>query len=384
MPELKNLNISAIRNEFPYLSSGMIYLNHAAIGPHPSCVVDGINRHLASRNRGSIENFEEEIELSENCRQILAALMNAPKAEQIAFTPNTSAGLNYVLATLNWQAGDRILVNDLEFPSNVYPYKALERLGVIVDVVPSRNGEIHPSDYEAHLHDDTRLIAISGVQFLSGFKADLSAFGAFARKHNLIFAVDAIQHIGASNFDVQSCGADIVAGGCHKWLMGPLGLGYLYVSEKILDFEPVQLGWLSLEDPWDLGNYERAPLPHAGRFEFGVPPVASIYGLHAYLNWINGIGWKKVFTRIRANVERVLSHAHNRNWQILGSSDLTFRAGIVSVRPGLAADLPVILQQLKKQNVHLSERQGWLRFSPHFYNTSEEINQAFERIDQII
>ena len=168
------MKTDALRLEFPYLDSGLIYLNHAATCPWSRPVKRAVERHMKGRTYGPIDIFSDTIRIIGEARSMAARMIGADPA-RLAFVMNTSEGLNVLASGLSWNAGDRVVLIDQEFPSNVYPFLNLQRLGVEIDFVPQRDGRIMLEDIEAVMTERTRLVAVSWVQFLSGFVIDLAA-----------------------------------------------------------------------------------------------------------------------------------------------------------------------------------------------------------------
>ncbi|HYF03836.1 MAG TPA: aminotransferase class V-fold PLP-dependent enzyme, partial [Patescibacteria group bacterium] len=264
---------------FPHIASGRIYLNHAATSPLSTRVVAAVQTHLNNRSSGAIDDYWTTLEKITELRKNIATLINAESSTRIAFTPSTTDAINIVASGIKWKRGDRVLLNDMEFPANVYPYRALKRRGVEVDVIPSENNRITPEMIERFLKLETRVVALSAVQFLTGFRADLQAIGEICRKRNIILAVDAIQAVGAVKLDVQKMNIDALAAGAQKWQMSPHGSGFLYVTEKLQqEITEQNIGWLSVENPWNFFDFDQPLDPTARRYEGGSLVMPSLWG----------------------------------------------------------------------------------------------------------
>ena len=166
----KNEEIAPYRKLFPHLNQPHYYLNHAAFGVLSTKVNQHINKHLNERCDGVIESYLIDFDIVEQARTKIASLINAPTPDNISFVTNTSEGLNLIASGLEWRSGDRILLNDAEFPSNVYPYQNLKSKGVEVDFIKARNGYVTNEQILTDLKKEHKLIGISAVQFLSGYK----------------------------------------------------------------------------------------------------------------------------------------------------------------------------------------------------------------------
>ena len=198
------MNKEEVRNKFPYLSNGIIYFNHASTGPFSSLVVNRLTNLLKEKSESKIDDYSSFLKVVEGTKVLLAELINC-NIDRIAFIDNTSNGLNIVAQGIEWKKGDRVLLNDIEFPANVYPFLNLKRLGVEIDFVKSENGIVTADQIINSIKPETKLVSVSFVQFLSGYKVDLEKIGNHCKANNIIFCVDGIQGIGAMRIDVKRC-----------------------------------------------------------------------------------------------------------------------------------------------------------------------------------
>ena len=174
------------RSLFPYLDTGTIYMNHAAVSPFSQPVVDVLQHYIHQRSVTQIENYFAFQPTLQETREQIAFLLNT-QPERIAFVRNTSDGLNILASGFPWQKGDRIILNDLEFPSNIYPFLNCQHFGVEIDWVRHQDGKILLEDIELLITLRTRLISISHVQFLTGYRINLEKLGQLCKAHNILF-----------------------------------------------------------------------------------------------------------------------------------------------------------------------------------------------------
>ena len=371
-PAFSDKQIDELRADFPHTKQGHIYLNHAAISPLSTTVKKALDRYLQERNAGAIENFEQGMILADETRKNIAEYIHAPAPETISFTGNTSDGISAVAEGLDWQPGDQIILNTMEFPANVQPFRMLEQKGVDIVYIKPADGTVTAGMLEEVITPKTKMISISAVQYLTGFKADLAAIGDLCRQQNIFFVVDGIQALKAYRIDVQKANIDALATGGHKWLMGPMGIGFLYLSEKLArELKPYKTGWLSVEEPWDLQNFNQKWLPVSQHLETGTPNMVGIME----------IGPDKVSHRIQQLSNYIVkSVSENSAFHLLTPQDENLRAGIVSFSSDHQNDPEKTIKQLKEKNITFSAREGYFRLSPHFYNTEEEIDIALQAI----
>src|SRR6267142_317451 len=272
-----------VRALFP-VTERAVYLNHAAVSPLPSPTIEAIQSQLKDVAENGSVNFRRWLATKESARRLAAEMIGA-RPEQIAFMRNTSDGLSTVANGLSWREGDNLVTFRREFPSNVYPWLRLRQAsGVEVRMCAERDGRVDLAEMIGLIDDKTRLVAISQVQFASGFRADLKRLGKTVRARDALLVVDVIQGMGVVPTNVDEELIDVAAGGAHKWLLSPEGVGILYLSDRARErIQPTLVGWTSVPDPEDHGNFEQPWNPGALAWETGTGASALIYGLEASL-----------------------------------------------------------------------------------------------------
>lgn len=364
-------DIDAYRSLFPVIKTGTVYLNHAATSPLSTKVVAAVNKYLDERSETRVDNFGSQIGIAKETKEFIARLINSTP-DRIAFCDNTSNAINILASGMEWRDGDRIILNDMEFPANVYPFLNLKRRGVEVDFVKSRGGKILPEDIEAALTNRTRLVSISHVQFLSGYRADLESIGELCRQHGILFSVDAIQSAGVVPIDVQRMGIDFLATGGQKWLMAPQGIGFAFVSEKTQAMlNQAYLGWTSIRNFFgDFTRYRMDPDENARRYENGTLNQIGILSLHETLATLLDVGIDQIEEHILDLGDHLIAELHKFGAPIFVDGERSERAGIISVK---VDDADRMFARLSKAKIEVSVREGWIRVSPHFYNTESDI-----------
>lgn len=375
------MTIEQIRKTFPHIKTGRIYFNHAAIGPLSIPVKNRLNEYLEERSSGSIENLDMLLEASSQAKKGLVKLLNAKK-NRLAWTENVSAGLNILAQGLDWKTGDRIILNDSEFPSNVYPFLNLKKEGVEIDFAQTKGGKLDVDDYAKLVTPKTKLISISAVQFLSGYRADLKALGDLCKQNDIIFCVDAIQATGVVKLDVEEWGIDFLAGGSHKWLMSLQGLGYIYVNPSLLErISQKYVGWLSVENEWNLLDYNLQLKETASRFHLGTNSVIGVFALAKSLELFNEFGIENIEKRILENSMYFVQELNEAGYDpVLKNIKEKNLAGITTLKHN---DAKNVHAELAKENVDCAVREGMIRFAPHFYNTKEEIDLVVSALNRI-
>ncbi len=368
------MELSAYRaTEFP-VTRTWAYLNHAAVSPLPNRVVEAMVRFLEARRMGEL-GLEDQQPITEATRALAAQLLHATP-EEVAFVGSTSDALNFAAQSLPLEPGDNVILCDMEFPANVYPWMNLQRKGVEVRIVPHDRGGLTPERLAEHLDTRTRVVTVSSVEFLSGYRADLPALAQLAHEAGAAFVVDAIQSLGAVPMDVRACGIDILAANGAKWLMAPIGITVLYVRREWIErLQPVYAYYGAVVHPEPYLAYDWTLRADARRFEPSSPNVAGLYGLHAALSLLLEVGVERIYAHLLALTDRLIEGLQALGLEILTPRDREHRAGIVTCR---TSDVRRDWARLKEARVLVAQREGYLRISPHFYNIPEEIDRLLE------
>jgi cysteine desulfurase / selenocysteine lyase len=363
------------RHEFP-VTEHLVYLNHAAVAPLPRRSAEAMKGQAEDACLHGSLHYPDWMAACDGVRDATARLVNASPGE-IALVKNTSEGIATVALGFPWKAGDRIIAFHEEFPANYYIWKKLEEShGVRVEWLSC----FEPLETIERVVRGARFLAISYVQYLSGFRADLMQIGAFCRREGVFFFVDAIQGLGAFPFDVRAMQVDAFAADGHKWMLGPEGAGVLYVAQQWQDrIEPVEFGWTNVAGWADYASRDMTLRSDAGRYEPGTLNVIGSFGLRASIELLLEAGIEQVAAAVLAVTDRLAAGARERGYEILGDRRAENAAGIVCIRkPGVDARLTHA--QLRERGIFGAPRQGWLRLSPHFYISPEDAERVIEAL----
>ena len=369
---------NSFRSQFP-VTREYIYFNHAAIAPISRILKERVSACMEKYCTQGIVCNREFLEIVEETRRQAAKIINS-QASDIAFVKNTTQGLLLAANGIDWNKGDNVVIPDREFPANVFPWLALTRKGVDVRFVPLQNGRFTVNDLEQYVDSRTRVISLSAVSFLDGFRCDLGAIGQFCNDRGILFVVDAIQALGAVDLDVKACHVDLLSADGHKWLLGPQGVGIAYVSKKALDTLSVSnMGWMSMTEESDHLRYDIRLRPDAGRFEEGTLNILGIVGLKAAIDMLLNIGLPVIHERILELLDLLVGGLEEKGYEIRSSMKRDERSGIVSFahRDLGATD---IYERLLKANVVCALRNNAVRISPHFYNDISDIENFLDAL----
>ena len=367
------------------LAPDIIHLNHAAVAPWPRRTRDAVVAFAKENARQGSRDYARWLATEQALREQFRRLLNAPSADDIALVKNTSEGLSLVAHGLDWKAGDNIVSSNEEFPSNRIVWESLAPLGVSLRQVDLQAAERPEQALMQAVDRNTRLLAISSVQYGSGLRLDLDVLGEFCRQRSILFCVDAIQSLGALPFDVQAHGADFVAADGHKWLLGPEGLAVFYVRSELRQrLRLHQYGWHMVEACGDFDRREWTPAHSARRFEPGSPNMLGIVALHASLSLLLEVGMQQVSEQIARRVDVLLERISDHPRLSLCAQRPRQRfAGIVSFRH-VDMTAESLQQKLAQRGVLCAVRNRALRFSPHYYTPLEHLDQALNLIDEIV
>lgn len=368
--------------EFP-LSKELIYLNHAAVAPWPKRTSIAVSQFAQQNTLYGSSFYLDWLKKETELRTQLQALLNAPSVADIALVKNTSEALSFVAYGLNWQAGDNIVSSNEEFPSNRIVWQSLADKGVEFREADLSSNHSPEEALFALVDKQTRLITISSIQFASGIRLDIDKIGQFCKDKNLLFCIDAIQSLGAVQFDVQKCQADFVMADGHKWMFGPEGLGVFYTSPAAREkLKLTQYGWHMMKSTH---NYENKPWdihPTAQRFECGSPNMLGIHAFSTSLSLLLEIGMETVEQKVLANANYLINAIKSHPClQLLTSETRHLQSGIVLFKHSKMTK-EALYAHLQKNHVVCAMRGEGIRFSAHFYNSTEELDKAIALIPQ--
>ncbi|MHA1638535.1 MAG: aminotransferase class V-fold PLP-dependent enzyme [Candidatus Thorarchaeota archaeon] len=362
-----------ISEMFPTLSE-MTYLNNAATGIPPITVIDAIKEYLGNKIHAK-GKFDETLDALGNIRENLGKLLGGTSSE-FGLVPNTSLGINMIANGIDYPKGSNIVICDLEFPANYVPWQNISRLnGIDLRVVKSKNGAVPLEKFREQIDEYTRVVAVSLTQFASGYRSDVKALADDVHKSGGYLVADIIQAAGWLDIDLHNMGVDFAAAQSAKWLIGPIGSGFIYVNEKNLDsLVPKFLGWWGVKEMDNFSYFERDQYSDARKFEVGSPSMLSNIGFLKSLELLLSIP-----ADVRESV--ALGNADYLRKR-LGELDIEFydfdernKSPIVSCTP---PNVEEVHKKFQSEKIYCSVRNGRLRVSPHFYNTHEEIDRLLE------
>ncbi len=371
---------SAFRELFP-ITKRYNYLNHAAVSPLSLPALQAIESQLRDVQENGSVNFPDWVATKEYARKLLAGMLGA-RPEQVAFMRNTSDALSTVANGLTWRPGDNVVTFRGEFPSNLYPWLRLrEAFGVEVRMCEERAGCIDFDELARLIDQHTRVVAISHVQFASGFRIDTERLAQIVRRHDALLVVDVIQALGVVPINVEAELIDVAAGAGHKWLMAPEGVGYLYLSDRARErIQPTLVGWISVPDPFNFDDLEQGWNRGTLAWETGTGPAALFYGFKASLDLLTGLGVAEIAKYLEELTDELCERLKAKNYELVSSRLPGEKSQIVCIRHKAGTSPMALYAHLKDRNIITAPRGDRLRIAPHAYNLPEEIQNLIEAL----
>ena len=367
------------QREFPVCAQ-KTFLAHAAVCPLPRVAVDALVNHAHAAATAGPDDYVVALKQIRAARETCAALLPGSTPEEIALLGPTSLGLSLFAGGLDWQPGDEVVYYADDYPANVYPWTDLARRGVVPRALrPERPGEITPEVVAAALTPRTRLVALASAFFLTGYRIDVDAIGRMLGARGVLFSVDASQTLGALPLAVEQ--GDFLSADAHKWMLGPLSVGIVYLKRSRFEtLRPILLGASNVRSPDFIAQEEIRFLDTAARYEPGVLNLGPILGMQASLELLRAVGPQVVAARIGGLAGRLAAGLGELGFEPAGPVAGANASGILAVTHP-RAEMPEVFRRLQENRVTASLRhdragKGYLRWSPHFYNTEEEIDRV--------
>lgn len=363
------------RTEFPILRR-KTYLN--------SCSLGALSERALARVAEFHENWHEygasawyEIWVGRlgELRGRVAGMLNADTRE-VALTASISAGLASFASALDYRRRPRVVVSDLDFPTLAYAWRANPDVEVVS--VPSDDGfTVDPARYAEVVDERTALIATSHVFYTTGAIQPVRELAGIAHAKGALLLVDAYQGAGQVPIDVRELGADVLLAGPLKWLLGGPGLSYIYVRDELIpQLTPTVTGWFAARDQFAFDNSRFEPADDARRFELGTPALPTVHSALGGQEIIDQVGVGAIRARNRELTGYLLDALRGRSITVRGpADDDDRRSAIVMLRHD---DPKRVVGVLAEHDVIVDSRPGWIRVSPHFYNTERDIDRFMD------
>lgn len=371
------------RSLFPH-TKDVTYFNSASYGPFSTLVKDAVDENINIRMKADYDDSHDAFVVRDYLREGYAKLIGADTSE-VGLSLNTSFGLNIAAFGLPLEAGDEVLLSDIEFPAQVYAWRAAsEERGIKIKFLKSKDLCFDINEVEKNITDKTKVLAVSFVQFFNGYKNDLQALSDICKKHNLYFIVDGIQGMGVEPIDVHKLNIDIFSSGCQKWMLSPQGCGFFYIKEELRDrLKKPFMSWLGVD--WkmkfsDLFKYDLPYFDSSQRFELGYYAVLNLYGMKASLSIFQDLGIHNIQQHNYELINRFENFLSQSDYYSVTSTlDEKHRSSIITFTCPNYRD---VQQFLVKNKVIVVPREGSVRVSVHLFNNENDIDRLTGLLDE--
>jgi kynureninase len=375
------------RAEFP-VAARRTYLISASLGPLSLRSRALAEEHLDLWSRLGPEELwlEHGFPRLQQCRERFAALIGADP-DEVAIIPSVSAGLSSIASCLDYRARSKIVLSAMDFPTNHYVWRAQERIGAKLDVVPTPDGiRVEAEDVAATIDDQTALVNVNRVLFESSWIMDLHPILEAARSHGAFVSVDDFHGSGVVPIDVHQLGVDFLLSGALKWLCGGQGIAFLYCRRDLIKrLEPLVVGWFGTTDPFGFDRTSLRLRPDARRFETGTYALPQAWTAAGGLEIILEVGVENIRRRNQELTRGIIERADEGGMEVLSPREDDRRGGLVRLRvPGGRERAQNVLRQLFVRDVVLDQRGDALRISPHFFNDESDLDRCFTELRALI
>ncbi len=368
----------SFRSQMPVVAK-WAYFDHAAVAPLPAATQQTVvewARQAAEEGDTVWPDWSRRVEES----RTLAARLLGAELDEVALVHSTSEGIGLVAEGYPWRDGDNVVTLENEFPSNLYPWMNLASRGVETRRVGSQQGRVDLNQLAAACDARTRIISVSWVGYVSGWRSDLDALVELARRQGALLFVDAIQGLGVFPLDVKATPIDFLAADGHKWLLGPEGAGLFYLRREHLDtLRPIGVGWHSVVHATDYSRIELTLKPNAARYEGGTQNMVGFLGLADSLRLLLDHGTAAIAQRVLEITDLAVERLRQAGAVAISPREGNHRSGIVSFELAGRNALDV-KQRCLAAGVALSARNGKVRLSAHAYNDASDVDRLIDSL----
>lgn len=377
---MNDLDLARIRQDFPLLAN-KTYLNSCSYGALCHAVEQGFLDYLKHRHTlGS--HWEHWVGKLEDLRAAVAGLLQCASAD-VSLSSSLSESVNALATSLSPEGGrDTIVVTDFDFPTTSQIWLAQQRRGLrVVRVSADADGtELPLAHFDALIDERTLLVSVPYVCYRNGVRSDVQAVIRMAHERGAKVLVDGYQAIGSLPVSARELGADFIAGGCLKYLLGTAGMAFMYVRNSEAEaLVPTTSGWFAQENIHAMDIYHNDPARSARRFESGTPNVSAIYACIAGIKYLTNVGLEAVYQQVAHLTGLIAAEADSRNWKLKTPAQADRHGAMMAIA---STDAPLLVNRLGDEGIVVSDRDNNLRVSPHFYNSDADIQALFKALEK--
>ncbi|MDQ4144017.1 MAG: aminotransferase class V-fold PLP-dependent enzyme [Actinomycetota bacterium] len=376
-------DLATYRDEFPVVNE-RTYLISASLGPLSRRSRALAEEHLDLWQRLGPEElwFDHGMPKLRECRALFAELIGA-NLEEIAIVPSVSSGLSSVATCMDFQARPKIVLTEMDFPTNHYVWRAQQRVGAKLDTVSSPDKiRIEAEDVIERIDEQTSAVNLNRVLFESSWIMDSQPIVEAAHAAGALVVADDFHGSGIVPLDVHASGIDLLLTGALKWLCGGQGIAFLYCRKDLIPrMEPLVVGWFGTKDPFDFDRTQLRLRDDARRFETGTYTLPQAWTASGGMSIISEVGVDRIRARSQELTQALIARLDDIGLEVLSPRDPSRRSGVVRVRiPGGRERAESILHDLFKRDVVLDSRGDSLRISPHFFNDEDDLDRCCKEL----
>jgi selenocysteine lyase/cysteine desulfurase len=371
---LTDEQVSELRSHFPILRE-KTYLYNCSQGALSDAVEAGMNEYAASW-RTSSSPWDEWMETYDALRADFARFINADP-DEVAIITSASAGINPIANALQFDGRNKVVMSEYEFPTMAHIWLAQQPRGAQIQFLDGVNDTVPTECYERAIDERTRIVPLTQVSFVNGFRSDVAAITRIAHANGALLFLDGYQDCGTRPLDVKALDVDFFVTGTLKYLLGPPGLGFLYVRRELIEsLTPTMTSWMAQREVFAFKTKCLDPAPNARRFEGGSPPIPNIYLAQPALNLLASIGMDNVAGQIERLTRAFLKGVHDL--RIHTKTPSSSVGPLVVLR---SKDAAMVLANLTARGIVASTRRDGVRFAFHVYNTPDDVNTALTALE---
>ncbi len=347
----------------------------------PQSVIDAMDSYKYSLIDEGME-WGNWVERVEGARNKFAELIHC-EPEEVAILSSVSDAYSSVVNSLNFNEEDEICVTEIDFPCiGQISLSNKLRHDVPVTFIPHTNHVINREDYESKITDHTKLTCVPHISYYNGFKQDLKMISDIAKQHDSLLFVDAYQSAGSVPINVKEMGIDILTAGLQKYLMGIPGITFLYINKEISEqLVPATTGWFGQSNPFAFDLKSTGFAESTQRFNTGTPPIANAYAAEAALDYILDVGVENIEKYLQELSKFTIDYAESLGMEVASPKDSNQKGSTTAIYVENADEIETAL---KKEGYVVSARRDVIRIAPHVYNTKEDIEQALDRLKELL
>jgi len=378
------VNWKKIAADFP-INNNFIWLNNAGHVPPGQHAIEAVNRFMQAHTKSGFKTYSLMYpQPHKRVKSILSGLLNCSE-DDVALIHNTAEGMNFFSHGLNFSSGDKVLLPEQEYPSNVYPWEHVKENGVSISFIPNSNtqdGFIR--NLKEHITPDTKAVSLSAVHWCTGMPFPLKEISSICQENDTEFVVDISQGAGHVPVYIDDWDIPFCTGSAWKWLHGPLGLGILVIKkDKINSLSHIFKGTQSVVSSHNYFPYKSELKDNVDRYVFSTPSLIDWIYFEASLSYLSNIGFDTIANRIYELSDYLSGQLSETGFTVLNKQFAPVKSGIIAAEHEKVSSKKIV-DKLKAKNIICADRFNRVRFSVHIFNTFDQIDRTVSILKKIV